>query len=53
MKLYMHDENVLILVLKGLKNITVMFKIMMMMMLMMMMVVVIAMIMMLSYQSRH
>ena len=41
MKLYMHDENVLVLVLKGLKNITVMFKIMMMM------VVVIAMIMML------
>ena len=42
MKLYMHDENVLVLVLKGLKNITVMFKIMMMMV-----VVVIAMIMML------
>ena len=49
MKLYMHDENVLVLVLKGLKNITVMFKIMMMMVV----VVVIAMIMMLSYQSRH
>ena len=48
MKLYMHDENVLVLVLKGLKNITVMFKIMMMVV-----VVVIAMIMMLSYQSRH
>ena len=43
MKLYMHDENVLVLVLKGLKNITVMFKIMMMMVV----VVVIAMIMML------
>ena len=49
MTLYMHDENVLVLVLKGLKNITVMFKIMMMMVV----VVVIAMIMMLSYQSRH
>ena len=42
MKLYMHDENVLVLVLKGLKNITVMFKIMMMVV-----VVVITMIMML------